>query len=237
MKRRFGQSGRLVKAGLAFAIAAILLIAIGVGTGTAQAEEHCLSAPNAQAPPGSRWYYHVDHTTQRHCWYLRGQGRGAATAPAAASKPSPDQPLAREPQRDATDQAELRESREQSDMPVGGVQRPVAFVWPVQSPTAPTDKMVSPDPSTSDHESTLVAHDTSSSTDLAARDRMDNAMDDVTQLMKEVQPTPVEDAKNEFGSVTAFDKELFIGPLFWLVTGLVLAGILAPLMRKVWLMS
>ena len=65
---------------------------------------------------------------------------------------------------------------------------------------------------------------------------MDNAMDDVTQLMKEVQPTPVEDAKNEFGSVTAFDKELFIGPLFWLVTGLVLAGILAPLVTKVWLM-
>jgi hypothetical protein len=35
------------------------------------AADECLAAPNSSAPPGSHWYYHVDRSTQRKCWYVR----------------------------------------------------------------------------------------------------------------------------------------------------------------------
>lgn len=30
----------------------------------------CLAAPNSSTPPGSHWYYRIDRTRQRKCWYL-----------------------------------------------------------------------------------------------------------------------------------------------------------------------
>jgi hypothetical protein len=48
--------------------------------------ETCLSQPEGAAAPGSRWYYHVDAATQRHCWYQKQLG--AAPSPAHAAKTS-----------------------------------------------------------------------------------------------------------------------------------------------------
>jgi hypothetical protein len=36
----------------------------------AQAAGECISAPKVAGPEGSHWYYRVDRTTKRHCWYL-----------------------------------------------------------------------------------------------------------------------------------------------------------------------
>ena len=37
---------------------------------SASAAEECLSAPKGASPEGKHWYYRIDHTTKRHCWYL-----------------------------------------------------------------------------------------------------------------------------------------------------------------------
>jgi hypothetical protein len=55
----------------------------------AQAADNCLASPKDQAAPqGSHWYYRIEHPSNRHCWYLRGQ-HDAAT-PVAPSNASVD---------------------------------------------------------------------------------------------------------------------------------------------------
>jgi hypothetical protein len=52
--------------------AAAALLVFGIGTdlqGTARAND-CLAAPNASSPPGQHWYYHIDLSNNRKCWYL-----------------------------------------------------------------------------------------------------------------------------------------------------------------------
>jgi hypothetical protein len=66
----------------------------------AQAVDNCLASPKDQAAPqGSHWYYRIEHPSNRHCWYLRGQHDAAApiTSPGAsvdasspANPPSPN---------------------------------------------------------------------------------------------------------------------------------------------------
>jgi hypothetical protein len=57
-------------------IATLVLTALGVGapTGTARTAD-CLASPSSPAPNGSWWYYRLDWSTQRKCWYLRALGR------------------------------------------------------------------------------------------------------------------------------------------------------------------
>ena len=79
------------------AIVAVLLLsgAVDLRTSTAHADD-CLTAPNSSAPNGSHWYYHLDSTKQRKCWYLRVAGPPAQPAsaqdPVAShnTAPSPD---------------------------------------------------------------------------------------------------------------------------------------------------
>jgi len=62
---------------------------------SAHAEDNCLTAPNAQTPHGSHWYYRLEHGTKRHCWYLREesearpQSQPESQSAAAISSPQP----------------------------------------------------------------------------------------------------------------------------------------------------
>jgi hypothetical protein len=67
-----------------FALAG-LFVSIQAG----RAADDCLTKPNAAAPPGNHWYYRVDRTTHRECWYLAPEGRELRTHPVG--------PLAAEP--------------------------------------------------------------------------------------------------------------------------------------------
>jgi hypothetical protein len=49
----------------------------------AGAADDCLAAPRKESPTGRHWYYRIDRSTKRHCWYL-GEG-GAAVSRAAKS--------------------------------------------------------------------------------------------------------------------------------------------------------
>jgi hypothetical protein len=41
----------------------------------AVAAEECIAGPNKESPAGHHWYYRVDRSTKRHCWYLGERGR------------------------------------------------------------------------------------------------------------------------------------------------------------------
>ena len=36
--------------------------------------DECRTTPGTSAPSGLHWYYRVDRTNNRHCWYLHAQG-------------------------------------------------------------------------------------------------------------------------------------------------------------------
>ena len=58
--------------------------------------DSCLAAPKGATPSGSHWYYRIDRTTKRQCWYLREESdkaddkfARAAAPPASAPAPPP----------------------------------------------------------------------------------------------------------------------------------------------------
>jgi len=51
-----------------------------ISHGETVAAVDCLSAPKGEPPPGSHWYYRIEHATKRHCWYLRGEGEQLSQA-------------------------------------------------------------------------------------------------------------------------------------------------------------
>jgi hypothetical protein len=55
--------------------------ALAIGSSPAVAAD-CLTEPNRDAPSGQHWYYHLDHGTDRKCWYLHTTVMGAAETPA-----------------------------------------------------------------------------------------------------------------------------------------------------------
>ena len=67
-----------------FATLLVWSVSVGVPTTTARADD-CLAEPNSSAPAGSHWYYHLDKTTQRKCWYIRATDQPAQAAAAEAT--------------------------------------------------------------------------------------------------------------------------------------------------------
>ncbi|WP_065755068.1 hypothetical protein [Bradyrhizobium paxllaeri] len=66
------------------------------------AADNCLSSPKGATPAGSHWYYRIDRTTKRQCWYLREESDKAddkfARAAPPASAPAPSSAAAEAPQ-------------------------------------------------------------------------------------------------------------------------------------------
>jgi hypothetical protein len=51
--------------------ASLLATMITIGTGSAARAAHdCIEQPTGQMSQGAHWYYHVDRTNRRRCWYL-----------------------------------------------------------------------------------------------------------------------------------------------------------------------
>ena len=72
--------------GLIALVATLLVSGVGVGVpaDTIRADD-CLAAPNSPAPQRSHWYYRLDRTNQRKCWYLRAPGQPAQQVAAQAT--------------------------------------------------------------------------------------------------------------------------------------------------------
>lgn len=55
-----------------------------------ESADNCLSAPKGAAPAGSHWYYRLERSTKRKCWYVRGESdKVAKAAPAQQASPPP----------------------------------------------------------------------------------------------------------------------------------------------------
>jgi len=71
----------VTRALLCFALVSTGMIggALGAGADNASAADDCVTESNLVPPKGSRWYYHMDHATNRKCWYIAA----LASAPVA----------------------------------------------------------------------------------------------------------------------------------------------------------
>lgn len=99
------------------ALTCILASASGVvmPLGDADAADECVASPKRESPPGRHWYYRVDRSTKRHCWYLGATGKtGSSTAGSTSSRRALFAKLRREesrPDRTTDAHAELTNGR------------------------------------------------------------------------------------------------------------------------------
>jgi hypothetical protein len=84
---------------------AILLVMSHSSLGEAKADE-CRIKPDGAAPAGLHWYYRVDRTNNRHCWYLHTQGMPVHSPVSATSRN-------RDTQNDAVDEQVAKTPDEQ----------------------------------------------------------------------------------------------------------------------------
>jgi hypothetical protein len=72
--------------------------ATGISIDSARADT-CLAAPKTAAPGGQHWYFHIDRSTRRKCWYLHAAGQlrhraalrhHAVAAADAEAEPAPE---------------------------------------------------------------------------------------------------------------------------------------------------
>jgi hypothetical protein len=80
----------------------VFLLLAHPGAGKAAAEK-CNTRPSSSAPQGSRWYYRVNHTDNRRCWFLSSEGmKVRSNARGAMSDVASQSPA---PKRDNTSEA------------------------------------------------------------------------------------------------------------------------------------
>ncbi len=54
------------------------------------AAQTCRASPGSATPPGSHWYYRINHADRRHCWYLGAVDAHANASDAALAPPTPE---------------------------------------------------------------------------------------------------------------------------------------------------
>ena len=123
---------------------AALLVALVAGAGfqpSRAAANACLSAPNGAAPNGQHWYYHLDRTDRRKCWYLREltatPAADAVSAPAEADRTAPSADTAATP---ADSVAAVHPRGRAAALPPVDTAAPPTGAAGVKSNTSPTDE-------------------------------------------------------------------------------------------------
>src|SRR3977135_1516692 len=60
-----------------------------IAHGAPPAADDCLSGPKGAPPQGGHWYYRIDRSTKRHCWYVGDEKEKIArSAPRNSSPPA-----------------------------------------------------------------------------------------------------------------------------------------------------
>jgi len=113
------------------ALVAVTAIVLAT-SGATRAADDCLAGPNGQAAPGTHWYYHLDRTTHRTCWYLGQIGQPVhrvlhaktqAVETPAAESPNATSDSRAEPRRSSTATAEAVAPKPRQEVPL-------AAAWP-----------------------------------------------------------------------------------------------------------
>jgi hypothetical protein len=80
----------------ALSLTAVVIAALAAPIQTTEAEEavtgECLSRPNKAAPDGSHWWYRIDRSTHRRCWYLGPERTGVRKSSRARRETRPADP-------------------------------------------------------------------------------------------------------------------------------------------------
>ena len=107
--------------------------------GAVPAADDCLSKPKGLAPEGSHWYYRIDRTSKRHCWYLGDQREKLSHAKPQNSAPITDRAS---PQKETATQRPVTDAYAELPLPQTRVeQQPSASAW--QRTPAATANMAS----------------------------------------------------------------------------------------------
>lgn len=64
----------------------------------ASAADECLAAPKDSTPQGKHWYYRIERSSKRQCWYLGDEGRKTTQVSASAAPPESSPPEKTAPQ-------------------------------------------------------------------------------------------------------------------------------------------
>lgn len=128
-----------------FFVPAILIMPLASTLATAQtsvaepAADECKAKPDSPAPPGSHWYYRVNRTDQRHCWYVGPEGRKARSQ--AREDASPARTPARENPPEMMTRTMPAQAEPAQKTVAEGAQQPAAadYVWPRFEPPKASD--------------------------------------------------------------------------------------------------
>ncbi len=72
-----------------FAVAPATILLTAQASLSAPAAEACRTNPGSLTPPGSHWYYRLNHADKRHCWYLGPVDQRASAREAASPEVTP----------------------------------------------------------------------------------------------------------------------------------------------------
>ena len=65
-------------------------VVLGVPASFAEpAADDCKTTPGSSAPPGQHWYYRINRSDQRHCWYLGGEATKVRAQTREKASPPP----------------------------------------------------------------------------------------------------------------------------------------------------
>lgn len=109
------RAATLLSAAVIGGLAAVLLAAAPYAA--AKAADECLTAPKGQAPQGAHWYYRIDRTTKRHCWYVRNESKGSQQASSSGAQPAASQSSVTQQESVANARAELPAAGPEQPMP------------------------------------------------------------------------------------------------------------------------
>ncbi len=80
------RTAKFISAVIGSIIAGVPLTAVSQSAPSTQsAASDCLASPKGTAPQGQHWFYRVERSTKRQCWYLREAGAKAAPATQTSS--------------------------------------------------------------------------------------------------------------------------------------------------------
>ncbi len=78
-------------------IIALATVVLGAQASVAEpAADECKTTPGSSAPPGQHWYYRVNRSDQRHCWYLGAESTKVRAQTREKASSSPAQPAREE---------------------------------------------------------------------------------------------------------------------------------------------
>jgi hypothetical protein len=138
---------------LMFFVPAILIMPLASMSATAQtrlaepAADECKTKPDSPAPAGSHWYYRVNRTDQRQCWYLGPQSRKVRSQAREDTARTPAREIAPEMM---TRTMPAQTEPTQTPVAEGGPQSAAAdYVWPTFAPPKASEPAADQPPLTS----------------------------------------------------------------------------------------